>query len=350
MMFEKPTPFSKDVKLSYGDNFVSFEFAALSYLSPERNQYAYKMEGVDKDWVYSGTRRYAAYPHLEPGEYVFRVKGSNNDGLWNEEGTSIAISITPPFWMAWWFRTMGFIALLVSVGGSIRYVEMKRLKKRIEELEHERALERERARISQDMHDEVGSSLSEIAILSELAKNTPAESAVRVQEISDLASEVIDNVSEIVWAMNPRNDTLDNLVAHIRRHAVKYLSLAQIQCTFEGPENVPPHHLAAELRRNLFLVVKEALHNTVKHASAREVTVTVKLVNNSLEIHIADNGRGFNVDELTESGNGLGNMNKRMTDVGGALTLTSRPAHGTRVTLEVPIASQPFPQTSNFTY
>jgi signal transduction histidine kinase len=289
--------------------------------------------------VYAGTKRTATYTNLDGGSYIFRVKGSNNDGIWNEKGTSIAVIVTPPFWKTWWFRVFGFVAILLSVGGSIRYVEMKKLKKRIELLENERALERERTRISQDMHDEVGSSLSEIAILSELAKKKPEESEAHIQEISDLASEVIDNVSEIVWAMNPRNDTLDNLVAHLRRYAVKYLNLSQIRCSFDAPENVPPHHLTAELRRNLFLVVKEALHNIVKHAHAREVSVTVKLVDRSLEIQIGDNGKGFDLEELAESGNGLGNMNKRMADIGGVLTMTSRPDHGTRVAMRVPVIS-----------
>jgi signal transduction histidine kinase len=338
-LFEKPKPLSNDVNLSYRDNSLSFEFAALSYISPEKNQYAYKMEGIDSGWVQSGSRRYAGYPHLDPGDYVFRVKGSNNDGVWNEEGTAIIIRITPPFWATWWFRSFAIITMFLAIGGGIRYVEMRKLKRRIELLEQERALERERTRISQDMHDEVGSSLSEIAILSELAKKKPDESQAHIQEISDLASEVIDNVSEIVWAMNPRNDTLDNLVAHLRRYAVKYLNLSQIRCRFDAPENVPPHHLTAELRRNLFLVVKEALHNVVKHSHAREVCVTVKLDERSLEIDIDDNGKGFNMDESAESGNGLENMSKRTADIGGVLTITSSTDHGTRVAMRIPIIS-----------
>jgi ligand-binding sensor domain-containing protein/signal transduction histidine kinase len=333
---DAPFPLGHDLHLDYKDNSVSFEFVALSFISPERNQYAFRMEGLDTAWVYSGTRRFASYAHLEPGHYVFRVKGSNNDGIWNEAGTSIVIVVTPPFWVTWWFRGFAFVAIVVSVGGGIRYVEIRKLQRRIERLEQETALERERTRISADMHDEVGSSLSEIAILSELAKTKPEESQAHIQEISDLASEVIDNVSEIVWAMNPRNDTLDNLVAHLRRYAVKYLNLSQIRCSFDAPDNVPPHHLTAELRRNMFLVMKEALHNIVKHAHAGEVSVTITLVHASLEILIEDNGKGFNVNESAESGNGLGNMSRRMADIGGTLTMTSRPEHGTRVVLGVP--------------
>ena len=110
--FDKPYPFSNEINLPYDENFISFEFAALSYISPERNQYAYKMEGLDKDWVYAGTRRYASYPNLDPGEYVFRVKGSNNDGVWNEAGTSISIIISPPWWKTTWAYILYSILIL----------------------------------------------------------------------------------------------------------------------------------------------------------------------------------------------------------------------------------------------
>ena len=124
--FEKPYPFSKSIELNYTENFLSFEFAALSFINPGKNQYAYKMEGVDKDWVYSGTRRFASYPNLDPGEYVFRVKGSNNDGVWNEKGTSIAIIISPPLWKTWWAYTFyGFFFVFALYG--LRRYEMNRL-------------------------------------------------------------------------------------------------------------------------------------------------------------------------------------------------------------------------------
>lgn len=321
----------KAIALSYKDNMITFEFAALSYTSPEKNQYAYQMVGFDTGWVYCGTERKATYTNLDGGNYIFKVKGSNNDGVWNEAGASIAVIITPPFWATWWFRAFAFVGVLVSVGGTIRYVEKRKLMRRIEQLEQERALERERARISQDMHDEVGSSLSEIAILSELAKQKPEEAGTHVQEISERAAEVIDNVSEIVWAMNPKNDTLDNLVAHLRRYAVKYLGLVGIQCTFTAPDDIPAHHLTAEVRRNLFLVVKEALHNVVKHARASEVIITVLIDGDRKEFIIKDNGEGFCVDKDSHLGNGLVNMRNRMTSIGGVVTVESRQGQGTEV-------------------
>ena len=325
----------KIIYLPYFENNISFEFAALSYISPQKNQFAYKMEGLDKDWVYSGTRRYASYPNLEPGKYVFRVKGSNNDGVWNEAGTSIAVIISPPWWGTWWFRIPSLLIILVSIGGTIRYVEMKKIKRKIEMLEQERALERERTRISRDMHDEVGSSLSEIAILSELAKKKPEEAEQRVQEISERAAEIIDSVGEIVWAMNPQNDKFDNLIAHTRRFAVKYLSLANISSQFIEPEIIPSYPLSAGLRRNIFLVVKESLHNVVKHSKASEVLINIEFCNDQLNMQIKDNGKGFSIDGISGLGNGMINMQKRIEDIGGKIKIETAQGDGTQISFSV---------------
>jgi signal transduction histidine kinase len=252
-------------------------------------------------------------------------------------GTSLAVIITPPWWKTTWFSIGLWATALLSLGGTIRYVERRKLKKRIAELEKERAVARERARISQDMHDEVGSSLSEIAILSELAKKRPDEAGGHVEEISERTAELIDNVSEIVWAMNPKNDTLDNLVAHLRRHSVKYMSLAEIHCSISAPDIIPAYYVTAEVRRNVFLVVKEALHNIVKHSGASEVTIGVALTELKMETSICDNGRGFVSGEERGSGNGLLNMRKRMADIGGEFWIESTPGAGTRITIVAPL-------------
>jgi signal transduction histidine kinase/ligand-binding sensor domain-containing protein len=329
------------LELSYRDNVISLEFAALNFTSSRKNQYAYKLEGFDTGWVYCGTRRSATYTNLDGGDYTFRVKGCNNDGIWNEQGAALAITITPPWWKMWWFRGLAFITMLVSVGGSVRYVEMKKLKRKIELLEQEHALERERTRISQDMHDEVGASLTEIAILSELAKKSldkPGETATHIQQISDRAAEVIDNIGEIIWAINPKNDSLDDVVAHIRHHTVQYLKMTPMKCTFVVSEGIPSFRLSAEVRRNLFLVAKEAIHNIVKHSCACDVSVSVTFTRGKLQVLIEDNGKGFTVGERVESGNGLVNMEKRIADIGGTFAITSGLHEGTQVAIEVPIS------------
>jgi len=336
--FNEPVQFNKEIYLPYTDNFLSFEFAALSYVNSESNQYAYKMDGLDNDWIYSGSRRYASYPNLEPGEYIFRVKGSNNDGVWNEAGTSIKIIITPPWWKTWWFTTFFWVTIAGSIGGTLRYVEKRKLQRKIERLERERALEKERVRISQDMHDEVGSSLSEISILSELLKRDMSkseEAELHLRDISDRSAEVIENIGQIIWAINPRNDPLDNLVAHLRLYTADYIRKSGIKYRFEIPENIPAYHLSAEVRRNVFLVVKEALHNIVKHSCASEVQVRVDFLQSQMIINVRDNGKGFSIDQSSGSGNGLINMQKRIENIGGTFKIESEPEQGTSITITV---------------
>ena len=345
--FDKPAALDstilvkKVIELSHTENIFSFEFVALNFVHPERNQYAYTLDGHDSTWTYCGNAQYARYVNVEPGEYTFRVKGSNDDGLWNEEGASIAVIISPPLWARRSVQGFALVALLAAVGALIRYVEKRKLMRKIEQLEHETALERERARISRDMHDEVGSSLSEIVILSQLAKRKPQEAGSHVEEISERASGLIDSVSEIVWAMNPDNDALDNLVAHIRYYGVRYLGLAEIPCRFHAPETVRPIPVPSEKRRNVFLVVKEALHNIVKHSGDTEVSITVTCEAGGVNLRIEDNGCGFVVNELLGTGNGLTSMMRRIDEIGGTLDVKSEPGSGAKISFAVPLAQQP---------
>jgi signal transduction histidine kinase len=331
----------KVLELSYRDNVISFEFVALNYTAPENNQYAYKLEGFDNDWIHCGTRRYASYTNLNGGAYVFKVKGSNNDGVWNEEGTSIAVIITPPFWKTWWFTTLLFMAAAGLIGGSIWYVEIAKLRRRLRVSEQEHALERERLRISRDMHDEVGANLTEIAILSELVKRDirkPEEAEPNVQKIATMARELIDSIGEIIWAMNPTNDMLDHLAGYLREYASEYFGMTPITCHFDFPDQLPHHLLSAEVRRNMFLTMKEAINNVVKHSSATSVELRCRASDHEVEFSIRDNGRGFMTDALNQNGNGLRNMKKRVEDINGKLQIESQLGRGTRVRLVVPLS------------
>ncbi|MBI4547854.1 MAG: hypothetical protein HY707_07740 [Ignavibacteriae bacterium] len=243
--------------------------------------------------------------------------------------------VTPPWWRTNWAYGLYLLLMVGSIGGTIWYVGNRKLRRRIQRLEQERALERERARISQDMHDEVGATLTEIAILSELAKKKPDEAGKHVQQISERAAEVIDNIGEIVWALNPKNDSLDNVIAHIRRYAVEYLKFTTIQSRFVVPDALPTYPLSGEIRRNLFLVVKEAIHNIVKHSQTNEVTISVMIEKSRLEFSIDDNGKGFSIDERLGSGNGLHNMKKRIEEIGGTFVIESKPGVGTKVVMGV---------------
>lgn len=328
----------EEIRLRYSESVFSFQFAALEYTHPAKNRYAYKMEGFEKEWIYCGARREVRYTHLDPGAYTFRVKASNNDGVWNEAGLAIRVIISPPFWAAWWFRALAALAILGALGGSIRYLELRKVRRKIAQLERERELERERARISRDMHDEVGASLSRISILSNLAQSgalPPEEVQNSLAQISRTAAEVVDEMSEIIWALNPKNDALDNLAAYLRQYASQYFQPAAVRCRFQFPEMIPALKLSAEARRNLFLAVKEALHNVQKHSGASEVRLGLAIKGGQLEIEIQDNGKGFCPESLNRPGNGLVNMRKRMEEIEGTFTLESREGGGTLITIRL---------------
>jgi signal transduction histidine kinase len=188
------------------------------------------------------------------------------------------------------------------------------------------------------MHDEVGAGLTEIGILSELAKKdirNPDETGIHMQRISETSREIIASISEIIWAINPKNDLLDDLVAYLRHYTVRYLGSTPITLRFDIPDILPDFHLSAEARRNIFLVMKEALHNIVKHSEATAVFIKVSFAQQHLEIFVEDNGKGFSARDLSRFGNGLLNMEKRMKDIGGTFEIASEPGKGTRVVIGV---------------
>jgi signal transduction histidine kinase/ligand-binding sensor domain-containing protein len=345
-IFNKQTPldtaiqFKKKIILAHDQNMFSFEFTALNFTNSDKNQYAYLMEGLYDDWIQLQNRRTVSFTNLDPGEYIFRVKGSNNHGVWNKDGTSIRIIIDPPFWQTAWFRILTGTLLLVALILTVRYFATHKLKQRLQELEYQRKLNEERERISKDMHDEVGSSLTRIAILSELAKKgipTEYEGKEHIEDISDTSREVVDNIGEIIWAINPQNDSLENLIAYTRQYTSKYFEVTSTHCVFDLPEEVPATSLSAEFRRNIFLVIKEAVTNIVKHACASEVLIKIQLKNKRMIIEIQDNGRGFCMEERSQFGNGLSNMRKRVEQLEGKWEIKSAPDEGTKIQVAINI-------------
>lgn len=313
----------RDVRLSYDQNLCSFSFAALDYANPLRNRFAYKMEGVDRDWIDAGTHNYASYTNLDPGSYVFHVKGCNSDNVWNEAGTSISIVITPPYWQTWWFRILiaGLIAGLMYA--AYRY----RLRRLLE-------VERLRLRIADDLHDDVGSNLSTIAMVSRAVQRAPGLTTAtkrRLAEIYDTAITTSEGMKDIVWFIKPKNDRLDDLLLRMKDTASSLLS--GLEYDFHTPKNDPAKRdvrITIDFKRNFFLAFKEILTNIVKHASATKVQIQVQQRDGILETVISDNGRGF--DQLTvRCGNGLSNLLNRAQNIGGLCEITSQPGRGTTV-------------------
>ena len=320
-----------------------FEFSAPSFTTPENVQFRYRLEGLEDNWVDAGMRRLAEYSRLPAGNYVFRVIACNNEGVWDKTGSVLSLVVNPFFWQTLWFRIGGLSVFTLAVVAAVRIISFRRLHQRLQVLEQQEALHRERARIAKDIHDDVGANLTQIALLGELAqqdRGEPDKATERLGKISGTARMAIKSLDEIVWAVNPRNDTLAHLIDYAGQFAVDFLRAAAIRCRLDLPEQPPARELSTDLRHNLFLVIKEALNNVAKHAHASEVWLRVSVTSESLEVVIEDNGCGFDKVPDNSVSDGLRNMRQRMADIGGDCRIESKPGGGTKVFVHLPWANE----------
>jgi ligand-binding sensor domain-containing protein len=314
------------ITLDHTKNFFSFEYAALDYSLPARNTYAYMLEGVDKSWVHAGTRRLAGYTDLSPGHYVFRVKGANNDGVWNEAGVSLAITITPPFWQTLWFRVLGVLLSLGVIVAAYRMRIASILK-----------VERMRLSIASDLHDDIGSSLASIAVLADLVRNrmaVPPAAAGHLLDISRAARTTSESLRDIVWFINPEHDTTGNILDHLQGISSKML--AGMEYAFKRDDHSATTRLPMAFRRDVVLVFKEILSNIVRHAEAGRVEICVGTDSGRFHLVISDNGKGFDA-AIPPPGNGLSTMRRRAQQLDGTIDVRSSPGKGTTVTLNAKI-------------
>lgn len=338
----------KPIELSYDQNFFSFEFVALNYTSPEKNQYAYKLEGFDKNWHFvPSSKRYAGYTNLDPGKYVLHVKGSNNDGVWNEKGSSITIIIKPPFWMTWWFKILISILILLFTSVSIRYFVKKRIEERTKKSEQLILLEKERLRIARDIHDDLGARLTQVRLQCELVKNDYGnEASIVLNDISESVKNIILTLSEIVWSLNPKYDTLENLAAYLGQYAIELLSRVQIRCRLDIQEEFPKINVNSVIRHNIFLSFKEALNNAVKYSGTECILVRISshtdFQKHNVLVTIRDYGKGFNLNDESTWGNGIKNINDRIKSIGGNFSIQSMDGQGTSLIMNIP-----FPNKTN---
>ena len=326
------------VTVPAGKSAIELEYTALSFAAPERIQFKYQLKGLDSGWVKAGARRTAYYNHVPPGAYTFQVIACNNDGVWNELGCALALQVLPPFWQRAWFLGLTGLAGAGLLGGGVRYVSVRKLRRKLERLEMLHAVEKERTRIARDIHDDLGAGLTQIALLGELAKREAAS----VPEMKQLAARITEktgglvrDMDEIVWAINPQNDSLPPLTAYLCHFAREFVS--PVRCRLDVMADLPAYPLASDLRHHLFLVVKEALNNVVKHAGASEIWLRISVRERVICLALEDNGRGFDTATPRAGGNGLRNMRRRLEEMGGTFELESQPGTGTRIRLTLPL-------------
>jgi signal transduction histidine kinase/ligand-binding sensor domain-containing protein len=318
---------------------IDFAFTALSFTAPENAHFRYRLENFDDDWVEAGTQRLASYTHVPAGRYRFHVQTSNSEGVWHDAGASLALLVAPFYWQMGWFRLLAVTGFTAATAFIVRRISHRRLQNKILVLQQQMALEKERARIARDLHDDAGNRLTRVMLLSKLAwreRAEPEKSGRHLEQLSAAARDASDALDEIVWSVNPHNDTLPDLIAYLVRFATELCDAAGIACVLEVPPQLPNREVPTDVRHNLFLAAKEAINNAVRHAQATELRLGVNTTAEGVAIIVADNGRGLLPAPSAPGADGLRNLRQRMEEVGGRFEIVSSPGGGTRLTFFYP--------------
>jgi ligand-binding sensor domain-containing protein/signal transduction histidine kinase len=329
-----------EIRLTHRQNYFTIEFAAPYYSAGGEVHYSYKLEGFDRDWIDAGSRNYVPYPNLEGGEYVFKVRASSAVGGWNKEFASLRIVIVPPFWKRPWFYVLCALIATALAYMAYRY--------RINEILKRQAI---RNRIAQDLHDNVGSTLSSISVYSQVARiyhdrHNEEDLHKTLEKISDTSGEMISELNDTVWAINPRNDNMKIILQRMESFARPLLAAQNMQFQMDCDPGVASANLDMEKRKNFYLIFKEAVNNSLKYSGCTKLVMTIRQRGKDVEMKIADDGHGFDLTKTSEGykssdvfggGNGLKNMQLRARQMNGRLKITSRPDEGTVIELSFPI-------------
>jgi ligand-binding sensor domain-containing protein/two-component sensor histidine kinase len=320
----------KEIVFKSDENTFSIFFSSLSYVQRDKLTYYYKMDGVNANWIKADRSFSVNYALLPPGKYTFQVYCENIEGIRSKHITSIQIYIKPPFWRTWWF----FSTLLFGIALIIYAIHTMRVNRIL-------AVEKIRNRVARDLHDDMGSTLSTINILSAMAKSKIATDAVKTTEylgkISDNSQRMMEAMDDIVWSIKPSNDSMQKITARMREFATNVLEAKDINLLFDIDETVFDVKLDMEARRDFFLIFKEAVNNAAKYSKADVVTVTIQVVQKELRLMVKDNGIGFDTAKA-DNGNGMGNMQKRADNINGKLVLLSSLGKGTEVRLSIDVS------------
>lgn len=350
----EPVDFSNKIIVPPGRKQLDFRYTALSFDGGERARFRYRVDGWDNDWEDSGTLRTLQLRNLPPREYRFHVIACNSEGVWNTAGASVVFVVQPHFYQTLPFKIFAGLLVMGGVSFAVRRAVTHKYRRKLALLQQQHAIERDRARIAKDIHDDIGAGLTQITLLTELARREPEQTGANLERITQSARKLTKAMDEIVWAVDPQHDTFEGLMDYISAYAEDFLRMAGIRCRMDLPLALPAMRIDAELRYNLFLALKESLNNIVKHANATEVWLRLKIEADSFTLIVEDNGRGLSATpvghdvrsagqgiataqatERLASGSGLENLKKRLAAIGGDCTVHSGPGQGTHVTMTV---------------
>jgi len=329
---DKDAPITADigyvdvVTLKYQQNVVAFRFAAMDFRKHTAIRYRYKMDGFDKDWIYSGAVNEATYTNLDPGTYHFLVQARFENGEWGTKYATLQVKVIAPWWRTWWFYLLTTLFILSAIYGlyRLRFYQLSKV-------------EGLRNRIARDLHDEVGSSISTIAIYSKIVQeqvgNTTFNSEPLLKKITDYATEIMEAMNDIIWNINTHNDAFEHIISRMREHAYQLLEAKDYLLHFNFDDNLYRMRLSMERRRDFYLIYKEALNNIAKYADGKNVWISLYVQNNTINLVIKDDGKGFEKSDTRKDGNGLNNMRHRTQTLHGKIDIMSAPGEGTQIHL-----------------
>jgi len=321
-------PLHNNISLHYKQNYISFGFAAMDFRNPNATQYKYMLEGSKSEWIENGHNHTATFAALPPGKYVFKVKATIQNGIWSDE-TVFPFTIETPWWKTKWFYLLCGLLIGGVLYGLYRF--------RISQLQKLYSI---RTKISQDLHDEVGATLTSISFLSEVASNqnqTGDKAAGQtLHKIGDYSRDMIGEMNDIVWAINPTNDKFEKITDRIRDFASPLLAAKNIHFDFKEDMQLRSVSLNMQQRKNLYLIFKEAVNNAVKYADCNNLKVNLSRENGHIRLDIIDNGNGFVESEII-AGNGLTSIRNRAKEVHADINISSQKGNGTSISLIMPI-------------
>lgn len=328
-----------NLSLPYDQNHLRFHFTALDWVAPHKIKYSYRLKGLDNKWSEPSASTTADFRGLQPGHYTFEVKAIGSSQQWAET-FSYRFSIRPAWWQTWWFKLLVALSAALALLYISRMIYLARLRKQKAEMEKQLAIQMERQRISAEMHDDIGAGLSGVKLLTELTRNKvkDEQTAEEMEKIYQSVGDISSKMKEVIWSLNTENDNLPNLISYIQKQVRLWLERYPAQLIIQMPENIPDMNISGETRRNILLLVKEAIHNIIKHADASQVQLSVNFTENRLFIHIADNGKGMAVADGNGYGNGIKNMRQRVKNLNGIFTLKNQ--NGLTLTFEIPLAAK----------
>ncbi|MFM9983722.1 MAG: triple tyrosine motif-containing protein [Flavobacteriales bacterium] len=329
------------ILLQPNQNDISFSFSALCHSGSEKLEFAYKLQGFDEDWHFIGRNHNGGYTNLPHGKYTLFLNSKYSGTPWPDNFTRIEIVLKPHYYQTWWFRGLIMalaVALIIVV---IRTHFQNKLRQANLELEKQKSIQNIRTRISRDIHDEIGAGLTKISLLSKQAEKSlgnqePVNDQIR--RINSASRQLVQNLGEIVWTINPNNDTLMDLLSYLRRYVNEMAESSGILFTIQLPEinpEIQSVNVHPEVKRNLLLIIKESLNNAMKHSAASKIDVNLVYSKGVLSTTLTDNGKGFVLNENETVGNGLRNMRKRAEDIGSKLEITTNQQQGTSVHLDI---------------